>query len=382
MAGRKSAPSSTRPGQENNIRRIPTDDLLLDAQNPRLTGTAHNADQETLLKTLWTEGSLDELAWSIAKNGYFPEEPLFVIEETNKKNGSFIVVEGNRRLATVKILRDPQLQKKLHATDIPTLGSSIRENLETLPVSVYPDRKSLWTYLGFRHVNGPLTWDSWSKAQYIAQVHNNFKVSLEDIADSIGDRHKTVQRLYRGLMVLNQASEQAGYDIEDRSRRHLSFSHLYTGLDYAGFQQHLGLKKNKGYAQNPITEKKLPHLKELMMWLYGSHTEDIVPVIKTQNPDLKRLDAVLQHPRSLDALRSGLGLEVAHKVSLGETKRLREALTRARYELQQANGLILEGYAGERDLLDMAENIQRLADNIHNDMRTYNPRRSGQTRGR
>ena len=341
-----------------------------------------NADQETLLKTLWMEGSLDELAWSIAKNGYFPEEPLFVINEAANGDDNFIVVEGNRRLATVKLLRDPQLQKKLHATDIPALRPNIRKQLETLPVSEYPDRQSLWTYLGFRHVNGPLTWDSWSKAQYIAQVHNNFGISLKDIAESIGDRHKTVQRLYRGLMVLNQASEQASYNIEDRSRQHLSFSHLYTGLDYAGFQRHLGLQKNKGYTQNPITKKKLPHLKELMTWLYGSKTEDIAPVIKTQNPDLKRLDAVLQNPRSLDSLRSGLGLEVAHKVSLGETKRLREALTRARYELQQANGLILEGYTGERDLLDMVENIQRLADNIHNEIRAYNPRRSGRTRGR
>ena len=382
MAKKKIGPLPEGSGPRNTLQWIATDNLLLDAHNPRLAGTVQNTDQETLLKTLWTEGSLDELAWSIAKNGYFPEEPLFVIEEASKGAGRFIVVEGNRRLASVKILRDSQLQKKLRATDIPTLRRSIRENLETLPVSVYPDRQSLWTYLGFRHVNGPLTWDSWSKAQYIAQVHNNFGVSLKDIADSIGDRHKTVQRLYRGLMVLNQASEQADYDIEDRSKKHFSFSHLYTGLDYTGFQRHLGLRKDKGYTQNPITKKKLPHLQELMTWLYGSKTEDIAPVIRTQNPDLKKLDAVLQNPRSLDSLRSGLGLEVAHKVSLGETKRLHEALTRARYELQQANGLILEGYTGERDLLDMVQNIQRLADNIHSEMRAYDPRRSGRTRGR
>ena len=86
-------------------------------------------------------------------------------------------------------------------------------------------------------------------------------------------------------------------------------------------------------------------------------TEDIAPIIKMQNPDLKKLDAILQNRQSLASLRSGFGLEDAHKVSLGETKRLHKALTRARYELQQANGLILEGYTGEKDFLDTAENI-------------------------
>ena len=373
MATKK--PKITSP--DGTIQKLPTNSLYLDPNNPRLRGTAEGADQRTLLKILWQEWALDELAFSIAKNGYFPEEPLFAIQEDER----YIVVEGNRRLATVKLLQDPQLQQELRATDIPTLSSEDREQLDFLPVSVHTDRKSLWTYVGFRHVNGPLTWDSWSKAQYISQVHDNFSISLEEIANSIGDRHQTVKRLYRGLMVLNQAGEQAGYDIEDRSKQHLSFSHLYTGLDYAGFQKHLGLSKDKGYTHNPVTKKKLPHLKELMTWLYGSRTEEIVPAIKTQNPDLKRLDEVLQNPRSLDSLRSGLGLEIAHKVSLGETKRFRESLTRARYELQQANGLILEGYKGERDLLDMADNIRRLADNIYDDMRNYRPKRSKRTPG-
>jgi hypothetical protein len=362
---------------ENKIQPIPTDELFLDAKNPRLRGTAEGADQRTLLKLLWTECALDELVLSIAKNGYFPEEPLFAIKE----DGRYVVVEGNRRLAAVKILRDPKLRQELRATDIPTLSPDAHEQLNSLPVSVYPDRKRLWTYVGFRHVNGPLTWDSWSKAQYIAQVHNTFGIDLDEIADSIGDKHQTVKRLYRGLMVLNQATEQAGYDIDNRSKKHLAFSHLYTGLDYAGFQQHLGLEKDGGYKPNPIPSKCFPNLKELMIWLYGSQAEEKAPVIKTQNPDLKRLDEVLKNQRALAALRSGLGLDVSYNLSLGETTRLREALTRARYEMQQAKGLILEGYKGERDLLDSAESVWRLAESIYDEMRAYKPKHSGRVRG-
>lgn len=365
------------PSLDSKVQLIPTDELFLDAKNPRLRGKAENANQDALLEQLWTEYALDELVLSIAKNGYFPEEPLFAIKEGER----YVVVEGNRRLAAVKILRDAKLQQKLRATDVSPLSSEVREQLNSLPVRIYPDRKSLWTYVGFRHVNGPLTWDSWSKAQYIAQVHNNFGISLDEIAESIGDKHQTVKRLYQGLMVLNQATEQAGYNLDDRSKKHLAFSHLYTGLDYAGFQQYLGLEKNGEYEPNPISKKYLPNLKELMDWLYGSQREEKTPVIRTQNPDLKRLDEVLKNQRAIDALRSGLGLDVSYNLSLGETKRLREALERARYELQQAKGLILEGYKGERDLLDSIESVFRLAESIQDDMLQYHrPRRSSRVR--
>jgi hypothetical protein len=223
----------------DTIKWVKTDDLYLDFRNPRLAGTDARPDQSSLLATLWSEGALDELALSIAENGFFPEEPLFAVEEKSQ----LIVVEGNRRLATVKLLRSKELQSEVRATDIPQISSAKRAKLEKLPVSIYPNRKSLWAYVGFRHVNGPMTWDSWSKAQYIAQVHNDFCVSLDEIAQSIGDKNQTVMRLYRGLMVLNQATEQAGYDLAARSKKHLSFSHLYTGLDYAGFQEHLALQR-------------------------------------------------------------------------------------------------------------------------------------------
>jgi hypothetical protein len=213
-----------------------------------------------------------------------------------------------------------------------------------------------------------MVWDSWSKAQYIAQVHNDFGVPLDRIAESIGDTNQIVQRLYRGLMVLNQSVEQAGYKIDDRSKGHLSFSHLYTGLDYTGFQSHLGLQTDGGFKPNPVARRQLGNLKELMVWLYGSKEEGKAPVIRTQNPDLKRLDDVLKDRRALGALRSNLGLDVAHQLSRGEPARFRELLTHARYDLQQAKGLVIDGFKGERDLFDMAQSICTIADSLREDM--------------
>jgi len=83
--------------------------LLLDKDNPRLASGNGADTQFDILKLLWTEMAVDELVLSIAANGYFPEEPMFVIPEhptddPNHENTRFVVVEGNRRLAAVLIL--------------------------------------------------------------------------------------------------------------------------------------------------------------------------------------------------------------------------------------------------------------------------------------
>ena len=77
-------------------------DLLLDPENPRLASGEGANLQEEIIGILWREMAVDEVAFSIAANGFFPEEPLFVVPGDPKKagqRGKYIVVEGNRRLA-------------------------------------------------------------------------------------------------------------------------------------------------------------------------------------------------------------------------------------------------------------------------------------------
>lgn len=53
-------------------------------------------------------GDLSELIQSISTSGYINIEQLIVIE----RRGRLAVLEGNRRLAAVKALRDPELAKE------------------------------------------------------------------------------------------------------------------------------------------------------------------------------------------------------------------------------------------------------------------------------
>ena len=89
-----------------------------------------------------------------------------------------------------------------------------------------------------------------------------------DIPNMIGDTHATVRRLYRGLMVLQQAENQNLYNIEDRTNSRLFFSHLYTGLGYPGIQTFLGITEKTSYTPTPVKSKYRNNLGYLCVWLF------------------------------------------------------------------------------------------------------------------
>lgn len=341
-------------------------DLHLDHRNPRLqdAGISPTSSEDEIVKVLWDRMAVDEVALSIANNGFYPHEPLFA----SKENGKLVVIEGNRRLAAVKLLRSAALREKVGATALPVLSKKALADLDELPVVVAP-RASVWSYLGFKHINGPQTWESYSKAHYIAWVHNELKVSLEDIATHIGDQHSTVVRLYDGLMILKQAEDEGVYDREDRYKQHFSFSHLYTGLGYPGIRKYLGLPKGeRDLGKKPVPKGHIKQLGEVLRWLYGSKKDSLRPVVQSQNPDLRLLDDVLSNDRGAVALRKGLPLEVSLEISKGDERVFREALVTAKAALQKARGTVLTGYSGNQDLLAMAKDIELLSETLVADM--------------
>lgn len=358
----------------NEILDVPVEQLLMDYENPRLAWKVDGESQDDLVKILWTEMAVDEIAWSIAENGFFRSEPLFVIikypDEGDRQKRKYIVVEGNRRLAAVLLLRDKKLRTKVGATDLPDIDAERRAGLDRLPAIIYPSRESLWTTVGFRHINGIKPWDSFGKAKYVADVHETYHIPLAEIARKIGDRHATVKRLYQGYKVLEQAESQGVFDKEDSARNRFYFSHLYTAADQKEFKEFLGIDPATSLGPNPVSPSKLSELGELMTWLYGKKSAGIEPVVRTQNPDLNILRKVISKPDSLSVLRTSHRLEIAYNVAVGDRQRFRDALTSAKVELQNAKATVTTGYNGEKDLYEMIHDIILYAETIRDEMET------------
>lgn len=348
------------------VENIALQQLHLDFKNPRISefGVDQNTDEAKILKILWESMAVNELMLSIVSNGFWQYEPLIVINRTQ----GYTVVEGNRRLAAVKLLHND------HGLSLPSyvkqnITQKILDETSTLPCMVVTSREDAWKFIGFKHVNGPAKWGSYAKARYISEIHNDFGIPLEQIASQIGDTNKTAQKLYQGLMVLEQAKKAKVYDYSnDVQADRLYFSHLYTGLQRDGIRSFLNIKEAEEESKDPVPKDSLNHLGELLEWLYGSKKNSTQPVIKSQNPDLKYLDEVLKKRESLAAIRGGEALEYSYELSRSNDAVFEENLLAAKRNLQKARGYLTNGYDGEESLLRVAGSVAELADDLYDEM--------------
>ena len=140
--------------------------LHLDTKNPRL-GREHSARApREIIQYLFEHDKAMEVAESIATRGYFPNEPLLTVKE----DGRLVVVEGNRRLAALKALREPALLEGKYERQVERLARRIvdRNLIASVPVTIAPSRKETDRQIAGRHVGTPvLAWRAENRASFI-----------------------------------------------------------------------------------------------------------------------------------------------------------------------------------------------------------------------
>ncbi|MGH9894460.1 MAG: hypothetical protein ACREA0_21260, partial [bacterium] len=107
--------------------------LHLDAKNPRLGRETQARAPRDIIQYLFEHDDALEVAESIASRGYFPNEPVLAIREA----GKLIVIEGNRRLAALKALREPGLLTGTLGRQLERLSRRITEpgGIASVPVT-------------------------------------------------------------------------------------------------------------------------------------------------------------------------------------------------------------------------------------------------------
>ena len=221
--------------------------LSFDRKNPRYSSEKelpHETDED-IVRFLAETSDLGELLQSISTSGYVDIEPLIVLGEEDE----VIVLEGNRRLAALRVLANQNFAIKCGLPPQP-VAEGKEHTLEKVTVYRVPDRGDARDFIGFKHINGAHRWDSIAKARYAAEwleeerAKGERGLSLQEIARRMGDRHSTLQRMVSGYFVLDQAKRTNAFDINDREkRRQFAFSHLYTALARPGYRNYLGLSE-------------------------------------------------------------------------------------------------------------------------------------------
>ena len=143
---------------------VPVDNLHFDFLNPRFASIQFDkSNEKEVIDLMIKEENLDDLAISIADQGFFLGEPLLAYQN----DGKLIVAEGNRRLAAVKVLKYPKLtdRKSFHQ-----IAENASQKTDEVPCLIFSSRDETLGYLGFKHITGNKKWVALEKAIYLSQL--------------------------------------------------------------------------------------------------------------------------------------------------------------------------------------------------------------------
>ena len=213
------------------------DDLFLDSKNPRLG--RHNVEQglsQEEVLGLMKDWALEELAASFLESGFWSQEALIVVREPMKKKQVLVVVGGNRRLAALKMIH-----RTREGLETSTKWRNLIQNypvmaftrLEKIPYILKPNRESVTTFLGFRHVTGIKEWNPAEKAQFIAHLIEDEHLNYEQVGRRIGSKTPYVRLnyiSYRLLLQMGNADRSDEIDVENVEER---FSAIRPEFVYA-----------------------------------------------------------------------------------------------------------------------------------------------------
>lgn len=361
------------PTQHPNQADIEISLLDFDPENPRfydLSSTDRSSEAHAL-KRMLREENLEELVGSIGHQGFFSGEPLLVAANPQAP-GRLIVVEGNRRLAALRVLAglvpDDQLPPSLR-----DLNATATEHPTTVPCFEFPARRDILKYLGFRHISGPRRWEPLAKARYLADLIRNFyaelplEEQLRSVARDIGSRRDYVAQLLTALNLYERARQQGFYGLQRVGEEDISFSLLSTALSYVSIVQFLGLPRRDVVQVDSVND---PHAKELLSWMFAQNHNG--ETVLGESRRLRQLAAVVASSTALLELRKTGNLDQAYVFTSGPGETFEQRLGTAEQALTDCLGLLAAFEPDEyhaksvERVIDSAESLALLIQrNIH-----------------
>lgn len=165
--------------------------LLLDPLNPRLPEADHSLGQRELIEALVANDDVLELAKSIVEKGYYPLEPLIVIEEDGRRT----VIEGNRRLAALKLLLSPEAVNDRDAKKFRRLSEQTDTGrLKKIDIMIAPSRAAAAPLIMGKHTKPEVQmWAPIMKAKFYKRLLDGGQ-SIVEIAKDDGTSPSEVAR--------------------------------------------------------------------------------------------------------------------------------------------------------------------------------------------
>jgi hypothetical protein len=292
-------------------------------------------------------------------HGFFRNEPLIVTRENGQ---SYTVIEGNRRLATLKVLRGAP---EADGLDLLVESSPGRiEQLAEVPCFEVSSRDEIRAYVGFRHIGGIKTWDPEAKARYVLGevarlVEHNSPDPFRELGRRIGSNTQGVRNSYLAIRILLHAREEFGLDVSDLQDNR--FGVWLRCMNSADIRRHIGLGQERIYEEidndvRGIDGKRLAEVVGDLKSRPGSQRS-----VLGDSRNVTTYGRVLADERAHETLRQTNDLSLARKI-------VEELDTASRaWRLVDEVKLLMDAIAGTEirdDLLAATEQLHQFARSV------------------
>lgn len=206
------------------------DQLFLDPNNPRFVDASwemisddHIADEEVQdrsMQNMVENHAVDKLVMNMEVNGFLPIDRVIVREFAD---GRYVVLEGNRRICSAKMI-------STYRTDGTRVSADVATSLERIPVLQYTggDMNAAWIFQGLRHISGIEDWSAFNKAKLLVEQMEEEELSLTDAGKRFGLTAFGAGQWVRGYYAFKQAREASEYVAEVDERSYPYFQELFS----------------------------------------------------------------------------------------------------------------------------------------------------------
>ena len=191
------------------------ENLYLDPNNPRFAGenlefvpderVKEHTIQVTLLEKIKEKVGIEDLLESIKKYGFLKTDRIIVRPLGEKE---FVVVEGNRRVAALKTLKESHERGEI------TLDKRVINSISIVEVLVYRGTRPdiAWIIQGLRHLTGIKDWPRLQQAKFITEnFYEERGMGFREIARLLSMKSTEVGVMIRSYYAYKQAREDEEY---------------------------------------------------------------------------------------------------------------------------------------------------------------------------
>lgn len=281
--------------------------------------------------------NIRDLIDSFKANGYLPVDQIQVKQ---LGGGGFLVVEGNRRVATLQYLEQEYTEK---AIDLGKLDPDI---FSRVPVVIYQDSNEIHhlTVMALKHISGNKKWAEWNQARLLEDMHIKHNLSENQICTRIGISKVELRRSLRALSLIGQ---YIASDYGDQFNE-AQFPLFREAVRNAALKEWLGWNES-GYRAEHVEQREL-----FFSWLsqepiepdeeHAGFADEYLEPALLRRDDVSLLAKMINDESAIEQLKISRDVNIAYRSSNHIMQERQQAAIRSvNQDIQSLSALQIRG---------------------------------------